>query len=220
MSESTAEATPPPPSPASSRLPFVARILAGGVVVAIVVGIGLVARELSGDDDLTLPDRVGGRYADDTDEALEAIGEERRAEARATARASAEYNSEQLSDAHDGAEAAARRYGALAGEGASLFVTAVSAESGPPLPVAFDDPEQAGTAAPGRELVEEGDVTCLVSRNAPPQADGDPSEADLAPSAVLCQRTGSDLTVRVFGAFEPDLDDVVDATEEVWDHLR
>ena len=97
-----------------------------------------------------------------------------------------------------------------------LVVTAVEAESGPPLPTGFDDPEALGLSAPLNELVDDGDVTCLVTRNPTPADEGDD---DPAPVAVLCQRTHGDLTVRVLGTQEPDLDEVVDATDEVWEEL-
>jgi len=212
MSETTNEAPPPAPPSAPSRLPFAARILGGVVVVAIVVGVGLVARELTGGDELDLPVRVGGMNADDSAKDLPE-------ETHDNILAGAEHNSEEFSRAFDGAEAVTRTYGSL--EDMRLTVIAVRADAGPPLPVGFDDPELLGTAAPRNELVEEGDVTCLLTRSAPPAADGDgdPTEEELAPTAVLCQRTGGDLTVRVFAVSEPELDDVVDATEDVWDEL-
>jgi hypothetical protein len=217
MAESTTE-SPQPPPPAASGLPFVAKLIGGFVLVAIVVGIGLVARAV-GDDELSLPDRVGGLNANDSDAALDGIPEDKRKLSRDNSRASYEYNSEKLSDAFDGAEAVTRVYGTIDGD-SSLTVTAVRAETGPPLPVTFDNPEVLGTAAPRFELVDEGDATCLVGRNPAPRTDGEPTEEQLAPSTVLCQRSGGDLTVRVYGVSEPDLDDVADATNEVWDELK
>ncbi len=217
MSESTTEAPQPPP-PAATGLPFVAKVIGGLVLVAIVVGIGLLARAV-GDDELTLPDRVGGLNANDSDAALDGIPEDKRQLSRDNSCASYEYNSEKLSDAFDGAEAVTRVYGTIDGD-SSLTVTAVRAETGPPLPVTFDNPELLGLAAPRAELVGEGDVTCLINRDPAPRTDGEPTEEDLAPSTVLCQRSGGDLTVRVFGRSEPDLDDVVDATNDVWDELE
>jgi hypothetical protein len=219
MSEMTE--TEPSTSPASSGLPFAVKIIGGFVLVAIVVGIGLIARELTGDDELTLPDELGGLAADDSDAALDQLNADDRDQARDNARSIDEYNSERLSEAFDGAEAVTRRYGTLQSADESLLVSAVRAESGPPLPVAFDDPEYLHFAAPRNELVEEGDVTCLLTRDLPPLADGDdePSEEDLVPTTVLCQRTGNDLTVRVFSSPEPDLDEIVDITDEVWEEL-
>lgn len=217
MSETTTEAEPSTP-PASSGLPFTVKMVGGFVVVAIVVGIGLMARELTGGDELTLPDKLAGLAADDSDAALDDLDEENRDRARDNAQSSYEYNSEQLSEAYDGAEAATRSYGALEGE-LRLTVTAVRADTGPPVPVTFDDPEVLRTEAPRNELVEEGDVTCLISRVSPPPTDSEPSEEDLAPSSALCQRSGGDLTVRVFAVFDPDVDEIVDATNEVWEEL-
>jgi hypothetical protein len=190
-------ATGPTPPVGRTGLPFVLRILGGCLVVAIVVGAGLAAERFISDDDLELPDEVGGLAVDDSERARDLY----------------DYNDERVSDAYDGADAVTRLYGRESD--APLVVTAVEAESGPPLPTGFDDPEALGLSAPLNELVDDGDVTCLVTRNAEP-ADGDD---DPAPVAVLCQRTHGDLTVRVLGTQEPDLDEVVDATDEVWEEL-
>jgi hypothetical protein len=126
-----------------------------------------------------------------------------------------DYNDDEVSDAYDGADAVTALYGRESDS--PLVVTAVQAESGPPLPTGFDDPKALGLAAPLNELVDEGDVTCLVTRNPTPAEEGDDDAS--APVAVLCQRTDGDLTVRVLGTQEPDLDEVVDATDEVWEEL-
>ena len=195
MSEPAAGATPPV---SGTGLPFVLRILGGCLVVAIVVGAGLAAERFISDDDLELPDEVGGLAIDDSDRARDLYA----------------YNDDKVSDAYDGADAVTALYGRESDS--PLVVTAVAAESGPPLPTGFDDPEALGLSAPLNELVDEGDVTCLVTRNPTPADDGaDASE----PVAVLCQRTHGDLTVRVLGTQEPDLDTVVDATDEVWEEL-
>lgn len=167
-----------PIAPRPTRgLPFVVRIVGGVLVVGIVIGIGLVAQRLT-DDDFVLPDRVGGLAADDS----------------AKGREFNERNSDHLSDAYD-AEAVTRRYGF--DSESPLLVTAVRADSGPPVPNSFED---------RHELVEDGDVTCLVT---------DERRA----SPVLCQRAGGELTVRVLGSGEPDVDDIVDATNDVWEEL-
>jgi hypothetical protein len=195
MSEPAAEATP---RASGTGLPFVLRILGGCLVVAIIVGAGLAAERFISDDDLELPDEVGGLAIDDSDRARDLY----------------DYNDDEVSDAYDGADAVTALYGRESDS--PLVVTAVEAESGPPLPTGFDDPEALGLAAPLNELVDEGDVTCLVTRNPTPADEGDDASA---PVAVLCQRTHGDLTVRVLGAQEPDLDEVVDATDEVWEEL-
>jgi hypothetical protein len=217
MTETTE--TEPSTPPASSGLPFAVKIIGGIVLVGIVVGAGLVARELTGDDELTLPDELGGLAADDSDAALEELDAEDRGRARELAEQFYQYNSEQLSRAYDGAEAVTRRYGLLLNADATLLVTAVRADSGPPLPVSFDDPERLHLSAPLNEVVEDGDVACLVTRQRPPVAGSDPTDEELAPDSVLCQRTGDDLTVRVFGSGQPNLDDLVDATNDVWEEL-
>jgi hypothetical protein len=195
MSEPAAGATPPV---SGTGLPFVLRILGGCLVVAIIVGAGLAAERFISDDDLELPDEVGGLAIDDSDRARDLYA----------------YNDDKVSDAYDGADTVTALYGRESDS--PLVVTAVAAESGPPLPTGFDDPEALGLSAPLNELVDEGDVTCLVTRNPTPADDGaDASE----PVAVLCQRTHGDLTVRVLGTQEPDLDTVVDATDEVWEEL-
>ena len=195
MSEPATEATPPV---SGTGLLFVLRILGGCLVVAIIVGAGLAAERFISDDDLELPDEVGGLAVDDSDKARDRY----------------DYNDERVSDAFDGADAVTRLYGR--GSDSPLVVTAVEAESGPPLPTGFDDPEALGLSAPLNELVDEGDVTCLVTRN--PRSAEDGADAP-APVAVLCQRTHGDLTVRVLGTQEPDLDTIVDATDEVWEEL-
>jgi hypothetical protein len=136
---------------------------------------------------------------------------------RDTLRRAYEYNSEQVSRAFDDADAVTRRYGEPDDEW--FLVTAVRAETGPPLPAIFEDPVIQGVAVPRAEIREEGDVICLVNRNSPPPANRTPTEKELVPTGVLCQRSGGDLTVRVYSGNRPDLDRVVDATEEVWDEL-
>jgi len=195
MSEPAAGPTPPA---SRAGLTFVLRILGGCLVVAIVVGAGLAAERYISDEDLELPDEVGGLAVDNS----------------AKARDLYDYNDERVSDAYDGADAITRLYGR--DSDAPLVVTVVEAESSPPLPTGFDDPEALGLEAPLNELVDEGDVTCLVTRNPGPPEEG---SGDPAPVAVLCQRTHGDLTVRVLGTQEPDLDKVVDVTDEVWEEL-
>ncbi len=123
------------------------RILGGCLVVAIVVGAGLAAERFISDDDLELPDEVGGLAVDDSERARDLY----------------DYNDDKVSDAYDGADAITRLYGR--DSDAPLVVTVVEAESGPPLPTGFDDPEALGLSAPLNELVDDGDVTCLVTRN-------------------------------------------------------
>ena len=209
----------PTPQRSTHGLPFVVRIIGGILVVGVVVGIGLWA-ERATDDDLELPDRVAGIDADDSDAALESLDADRRDRARTQAEETNDFNSDRLSEAYDGAEAVTRRYGLLTRADQTLLVTAVRAESGPPVPLAFDDPETLGLAAARNELVDEGDVTCLVTRANPPVADEEGVDSgDLAPTTVLCQRTSGDLTVRVLANGEVDADDVADATDEVWEEL-
>jgi len=207
MPESTAAAPPHPP--AGSRVRFVLRIVGGCVVVAVVVGIGLVARELTGGDELDLPDRVDGLPAADSDAGLEGLDPDRRSAIRDDLETGYEYNNEEYSSAYDGAEAATRIYRDPDMD-RRITVVAVRENAGPPLPVQFDDPELSGATAPRTELVEEGDVICLLGR-------GNPTDDE--PVSILCHRTGGDLTVQVLATSEPELDDVVDATEEVWDEL-
>ncbi|HWM73537.1 MAG TPA: hypothetical protein VNQ53_07345 [Nocardioides sp.] len=191
-------ATGPVPPVSRTGLPFVLRILGGCLVVAVVVGAGLAVERYISDDDLALPDEVGGLAVDDSNKALDLY----------------DYNDERVSDAYDGADAITRLYGR--DSDSPLVVTVVEAESGPPLPTGFDDPEALDLSAPLNELVDKGDVTCLLTRNAQPADEG---AGDPVPVAVLCQRTHGDLTVRVLGTQEPDLDTVVDATDEVWEEL-
>jgi hypothetical protein len=125
-----------PEAPASkNRLPDVARIVGGLVVVAVVVGVGLWAERMT-DDDLALPDKVAGLAMDDSPDG----------------RDFAHFNSDYLSEAYDDADADTARYGI--GTDTTLLVTAVRAKSGPPAPAAFSDHD---------EWVEDDDVTCLVT---------------------------------------------------------
>ena len=62
----TEPATGPTPPVGRTGLPFVLRILGGFLVVAIVVGAGLAAERFISDDDLELPDEVGGLAVDDS----------------------------------------------------------------------------------------------------------------------------------------------------------
>jgi hypothetical protein len=170
----------PTTSPAQGGLPFVARIIGGIVVVAVIVGIGLWAEGRT-DDDLALPDRVAGLDADESPKGRDFD----------------EENSAKLSEAYDDADAVTRRYGV--GTDSAILVSAVRATSGPPVPGVFSDTQ---------EWVEDDDVNCLVTR------------LDVATTA-LCQRTGGDLTVRVLvlGAEGPEVDELVDATNDVWEEV-
>lgn len=120
---------------------FVARIVGGIVLVAIVVGIGLWA-ESQTDDDLALPDEAGGLTRNDSAEVQDFV----------------EANSAALSEAYDDADAVTALYGPDTKVG--MLVTAVRATSGPPVPAAF---------SANQDWVEDGDVTCLVT-HAPKRA--------------------------------------------------
>ena len=61
------------------RAPFVLRILGGCLVVAIIVGVGLAAERFISDDDLELPDEVGGLAVDDSDRGARPLRLQRRA---------------------------------------------------------------------------------------------------------------------------------------------
>lgn len=160
-------------------LPFVARVVGGFVVVALVVAIGLLA-ERGTDDDLALPDEVAGRSLDTT----------------SAGRELAAANSAALSEAHDGAEAAAALYGD--DSEAAILVTAVRADSGPLV---------APVTGESEHRVEDDDVTCLVA----PAPEG--------PGTTQCQRAHGDLTVRVVAPGRPDLGPLVEATNDVWEDL-
>ncbi len=195
-----------------TRLGSVLRVVGGCVVVAIVVGLGLWV-SMQDDDGFTLPDRLAGRDAVDTDAALEKVPEGEREGLRAEMRDAAETFAEQLSDEHDGAEAVFRSYGSLAAdglvEGGTFIAQAVRDESDPLVvtPNPPGTPEFVST----QELMEDGDVTCVVLTI--------PSEP--GPLSVSCQRTESELTVQVFalGPNGPGVDTVVDATNDVWEDL-
>jgi hypothetical protein len=125
----------PTPQRSTHGLPFVARIVAGVLLVAVLVGVGLWAERLT-DDDLALPDEVGGEALNDT-----AAGDEL-----------AEVNATALSEAYDGADAVAALYGKDSEAG--VLVTAVRAGSGPLVP-----PVHSGS----EHWAEDDEVTCLVT---------------------------------------------------------
>jgi hypothetical protein len=160
-------------------LPFVARIVGGIVLVAMVVGVGLWA-ERQTDDELALPDEFGGEPLNDSE-----VGQ-----------AIAEANDAALSEVYDGADAVAAVYGEDTKTG--LLVTAVRAGSGPLAPPVFSESEH---------WIEDGDVTCLVT------------PAPKGPGTTQCQREDSDLTVRVVVPGKPDLDPLVEATNDLWEDL-
>jgi hypothetical protein len=161
---------------------FVARIVGGIVLVAIVVGIGLWA-ERQTDDDLALPDEVAGLAIDDS----------------AASREFADNNSEGLSEAYDDAEAVTALYGPAPGPGSQLLVSAVRAKAGPPVPSLFTK---------DHDWVEEDDVQCLVSH------------VRKRSDSILCQRRDGDLTVQVLASGpDAEVDDLVDATNDVWKEL-
>jgi len=165
----------------SGGLQFVARIVGDILLVAIVVGIGLWAERLT-DDDLALPDEVGGLAVDDS----------------AAGREFADTNSEGMSKAYDDAEAVTALYGR--DPGSQLLAIAVRATSGPPVPTVFTEDQ---------DWVEEDDVQCLVS------------QLRKRSDSILCQRQDGDLTVQVVasGPDAPEVDEIVDATNEVWEDL-
>jgi hypothetical protein len=168
----------PTTAPPKRRLPFVARITGGIVLVAAVVGIGLWA-ERATDDDLTLPDEVEGLAVDESAEGREFDA----------------LNSDRLSEAYDGADAVAARYGDAR---TGILVTVVRAESGPPVPAAIGD---------NHDWVEDGEVTCLVT------------QAPKGAGYTLCQRDDGDLTVRVFVQGRPSRDVLVDVTNDIWEDV-
>jgi hypothetical protein len=209
MSETTTEAEPSTP-PASSGLPFAVKMVGGFVVVAIVVGIGLVARELTGDD-LTLPTKVAGLDAIDSEAGLADLSRDRAREAREFHEMIYAYNNKHMSESLDGAEVATRRYGN--GNEILMTVMAIRSELNPPIPDFFIEPESIDLERPVDEMVEDGPVTCRVHRNFSTRE----GEDEIA--SIFCQRSSGSLTVRVLANFEPDVDDVVDATDEVWEEL-
>jgi len=126
----------PTPEPPAHGLAFVVRIVAGILLVAVLVGVGLWAERLT-DEDLALPDEVGGQALNSTD-----VG-----------RDLAEANSSALSEAYDGADAVAAVYGKDTEAG--MLVSAVRAESGPLVPPVHSESEH--------RVEDDDDVTCLVT---------------------------------------------------------
>jgi len=107
--------------------------------------------------------------------------------------------SERLSEAYDDADSVVGRYRERGGE-FQLMVTAVRAKSGPPVPAFF---------SANHDWVEDDDVVCLLTHETQQT------------KSILCQRDDGDLTVRVFalGSESLDADDLVDATNDVWEDL-
>ena len=192
--------------------------LIAGIAV-VVLAVGLLA--LLDDDDIALPDEVGGlvaadapaAYADSSldDERLDAIVQDRR-DAYA-------YNNEKAAELFDGAQVATRIYVDVDDDYRQVTVIAVEADAGPLLPsTGFPDPDLIGYALPSVEWSSHGDVECLGNRVSPPQAGTDYDEEDAEIDAVTCQRRTGSLTVRVSGNGTP-LDDVVELTDDLWDEV-
>ena len=116
----------------------------------------------------------------------------------AASREFADTHGDGLSEAHGDAEAVAALYGRE--PGSQLLVSAVRAKSGPPISGVFTDDQ---------DWVDENDVQCLVTH------------LRKRSDSLLCQRTGGDLTVQVVasGPDGPEVDDLVDATNDVWEDL-
>jgi len=155
----------PTTSPASGGLPFVARIVGGIVVVAVIVGIGLWAESRT-DDDLALPDRVAGLAEAPDELARELVGP----------------HSKGVAELYD-ADAAATLYGTE--PDSQVLVTAVRAESGPLAPAVFTEEQ---------DWVEDDDVACLVThqRKGPDSVICQRGDGDLT---VQLFNLGSDLDV-------------------------
>ncbi len=177
-------------------------LVASVLTVAAAVGLLLLV-EPAGGRDVDLPDRIGS---------LEAVTEP----ASVTDRLA--YSSEQWARAFD-ADADSALY--RDGDGATdtqVSVTAVAEGSGPLVPEqGFVDGPSLGFALPRVERVVRGDVQCLLFRSLPPRLGTAYEPAEAEPDSVLCQRTTSDLTVRVSSS--GDLDTTVDQVDVVWDEL-
>lgn len=160
-------------------LPFVARLAGGIVLVAIVVGTGLWA-ERQTDDELALPDELGGQGLNDS----------------AVARAIAEANSSALSEAYDDADAVAAVYGPQTRTG--MLVTAVRAESGPLVPPVFSDSEH---------RIEDDEVTCLVTPapKGPGSTQCQREDGDLTVKVVVRGRPDPDRLVEAINELWEDL---------------
>lgn len=196
----------------------VAAITLGVITVAGLSGAtAALSSDSSSHGDLALPDRLGDKVAIDTAAGLPAdIGSDRSDQVIADLHSVYDYNNEQMAKVYD-AQVVTRRYvEPEQARGTQYIVTLIETEVDLPAPIAFDDPDLARLAAPQNQVVDEGDVQCLLERNQPPAAGQAPDTASMAPDRITCQRVGSGITLRVFASLEPDLTATVAATNDLF----
>lgn len=192
-------------------------LVASLATIALAIG-GLVLTNAAGDDEIDLPDEVGGLIALDDPEAFPDRGSPNDGLVDSQREAN-RYAAGAYSDAFDGAAAAVRAYIRADGEYQPVQVTAIAGDAGPLVPdVGFTSPEVLGFALPLVERITDGDVECLVFRTQPPRAGTDYQPDRAAPDYHLCQRSSGSLTIRV-RASEPDTDVVVDLVDDLWREL-
>lgn len=195
------------------------RTMAAGLVVGVVATAALVGATVvlaDGGADADLPDTLGDKVAIDTDAAFPAdVDQKAKDEAADNYETAVTYNNEQMGKLY-GVDVATAQYVPLEqGEGSQFIATVIDKEVDLAPPVAFNAPELGDLAAPSDEVVEEDDVACLVGRNQVPKAQS--SDEALAPLTITCQKSADGITARVFASNAPDLDETVEATEELFD---
>lgn len=195
---------------------FVFGLVASLATIALAVGLLFVV-DAAADDEIELPDKVGDLVALDTEAAFPGGQPPQAVERR---READDVNAAGFRDAFDGAAADARVYlDPEDADGDVISVVAVAADAGPLLPLEdFVDPEQIGFALPQTELVDDGDVECLVYRVSPPRAGTDYQPDQAEPDAVHCQQHSGSLTVRA-RSNGGDLATTVAIVTDVWDEL-
>ena len=208
----------PPPVPPSgqgasskkSRAGFLLG-LAGGVVVAVVVGLvlaltGVLHFGSKGQDEaaavdttpVTMPDTLGGLR-----QASAVVGEkspEQGAKTIERYQATAARTAEAYSAAYGGAAAGVQVY---ADDNLETIPTVIAVRAPSPRMTngVVSDPADLGLAALPQQVKQFGDVDCLIvqQQTAPAGQEIDPENE----RTTSCQRTGDGLTVQVTGLVEP-----------------
>jgi hypothetical protein len=183
------------PSPKTSRgiaVPLAAALLGLAVGAALVAGAFLIfdGGGSGSDEPISAPDRIGdySRFAD--------IEINKKDAARKTVDRITNWNkqsSERLSTTYGGSGAAIEVY---ADDSIKSQFTLQLVRASAPFPpfVPYSNPADLGLAKPEQELVEFGDVACVV-RNGTTPAGRQPNPDDTF--VILCLRTSSSLTVQI-----------------------
>jgi hypothetical protein len=190
----------------------VAGLLALGLLVVFAVVLPKVSADPASEGgslgEIDLPDELTGGYT-----ALDTVESEQiPADQIQALVASQEYADDVLADLVD-AGGASRQY-LNSEETAAPTIQVYGAETGPLVPEQIVDPEAFGLREAPFEVVQGGEVSCIVERS-----EIDPATQQPLPEprvvSVTCQRTGPGLTVRLIAG--TDLGESADLVNEVWE---